>query len=118
MLYHFNHHYQLLEAITHTDITGLVIDTSVIPDHYQHYIDPIPSIRYLSEAQGIDINGWELRGYNKNSTWVGIPNASWIQATLQHLGWRIRSHQMVSMLRTIRPNLRHRGVITAVRIDK
>ena len=115
LIYHLNNHYQLLDAITRTNLTGLVIDISVIDEDLAHYTNSNPMIKWLTEPQNIDEGGWEFAGIEKNWTWVGLPNASWIVQTLQYLGWQIKSNVMHSALRTRKPQLRHRGIITATR---
>ena len=115
VFYHLNNHYQLLETVTQTKITGLVIDISVIQDNLNHYTSKEPIIKWKVEQQNVDESGWELNGVNKNWTWVGHPNASWIIQTLQYLGWQIKSSVMHSGLRTKKPQLRHRGIVTAYR---
>jgi hypothetical protein len=114
-LYHFNNHYQLLETVTKTKLTGLIIDISVIDDDLNFYTGTEPSIKWKVEQQNVDESGWEFNGVNKNWTWVGHPNASWIIQTLQYLGWQIKSSVMHSGLRTRKPQLRHRGIVTAYR---
>jgi hypothetical protein len=115
VLYHLNNHYQLLETITQTNLTGLIIDISVIDTDLDHYTSAEPKIKWLAELQNHDENGWELNGVNKNRTWVGQPNAAWLIQTLQYLGWQIKSSVMHSGLRTKKPQLRHRGIVTAYR---
>lgn len=115
LLYHLNNHYQLLEAVSNTDLTGLVIDIAVLEYNLDHYTSQEPKIKWITEQQNLDENGWELDGVNKNWTWVGHPNAAWLIQTLQYLGWTIKSSVMHSGLRTRKPQLRHRGVITAIR---
>ncbi len=113
VLYHLNNHYQLLETITRSDLTGLVIDISVLDDDLDHYTSTDPKIKWITEQQNVDESGWELNGVNKNWTWVGHPNAAWVIQTLQYLGWQIKSSVMHSALRTRKPQLRHRGIVTA-----
>jgi hypothetical protein len=115
LLYHLNNHYQLLEAVSNTDLTGLVIDISVLDDDLDHYTSQEPKIKWIAEQQNLDESGWELDGVNKNWTWVGHPNAAWLIQTLQYLGWTIKSNVMHSALRTRKPQLRHRGIVTATR---
>lgn len=115
LIYHLNNHYQLLETITRTNLTGLVIDISVTDNDIAHYTDSSPAIKWLTEQQNIDEGGWEFAGVEKNWTWVGLPNAAWLTQTLQYLGWQIKSSVMHSALRTRKPQLRHRGIVTAYR---
>lgn len=115
LVYHLNNHYQLLETVSRSDLTGLVIDVSITDDTLFHYTDSDPKIKWIPEQQHVDENGWELGGINKNWTWVGHPNAAWLIQTLQYLGWKIKSSVMHSSLRTRIPQLRHRGIVTAYR---
>lgn len=115
LIYHLNNHYQLLETVTRTNLTGLVIDISVTDNDLAHYTDSSPAIKWLTEQQNIDEGGWEFAGIEKNWTWVGLPNAAWLIQTLQYLGWQIKSSVMHSALRTRKPQLRHRGIVTAYR---
>jgi hypothetical protein len=115
LLYHLNNHYQLLETVSNTNLTGLVIDISVLDGDLDHYTNQEPRIKWITEQQNLDESGWELDGVNKNWTWVGHPNSAWLIQTLQYLGWTIKSSVMHSGLRTRKPQLRHRGVITAIR---
>jgi hypothetical protein len=114
LLYHLNNHYQLLETVTKTDLTGLVIDIAINAG-LDHHTDSEPKIKWMFEQQNVDVKGWELAGINKDWTWVGLPNASWLIQTLQFLGWKIKSNVMHSNLRTSTPQLKHRGIITAYR---
>jgi len=114
LIYHLNNHYQLLEAITKTNLTGLVIDVSINAG-LDHHTDLEPKIKWKPEPKNIDVNGWEIGGINKNWMWVGIPNASWVIQTLQFFGWKIKSNVIHSYLRTSSPTLNNRGIITAYR---
>jgi len=117
LIYHLNNHYQLLDMLSRSDITALIIDTSVddhvITDALQHYTSLHPDIRYGAEWSGIDVNGWEINGYHNDKTWVGLPNAVWIIRTLKFFGWKIKSNSMIRLLN--RKKIGHRGIITAYR---
>jgi hypothetical protein len=114
LMYHLNNHYQLLEAVTKTNITGLVIEMS-INFWYDHYMHPESAIKWKLEQQNVDVKGWEFNGINKDWTWVGYPNAAWFVQTLKFMGWKIKSNIIHSILRTSSPQLIHRGVVTAYR---
>ena len=114
LLYHLNNHYHLLEAVTKTDITGLVIDIS-INFWFDHYVHSDPAIKWKLEQQNVDVKGWEFNGINKDWTWVGYPNAAWLVQTLQFMGWKIKSSVIHGSLRTSSPQLIHRGIVTAYR---
>jgi hypothetical protein len=115
LLYHLNNHYQLLAAVTDSDITGLVIELS-IPGNYlfDHYVSDLPSITWSLENTTDPLNGQDQQSRN-NQTWVGRPNAAWVVQTLEFLGWSIKSNVMHSILTTSYPQLKYRGIITAYR---
>jgi hypothetical protein len=115
LIYHLNNHYQFFETITRSDITALVIDTSVSHDGHNHLTNSEPNIRYWLERQDVDTTGWELNGVDKEWTWVGSPNLSWLTNTLKHMGWKIKSTTLTKSLRLLTPQLMYRGVVTAYR---
>jgi len=114
LIYHLNNHYALLEAITQSDVSALVVDRMVEPDDLAHYTDSTPSINYHYEPQG-PATGLEIDGIDNTWTWVGKPNAAWITNTLTHMGWKIKSVSMSSYTTLVHPQYRHRGVVTAHR---
>lgn len=115
LMYHINNHYQLLETITRSDVTGLVIDISIFLYQLENWNNKLPLMVWNSESQDSATTGWELNGVNSNKTLVGWPNAAWIINALEYLGWTIKSNVIHASLRLQEPQLRYRGVITAYR---
>jgi 2-polyprenyl-3-methyl-5-hydroxy-6-metoxy-1,4-benzoquinol methylase len=111
VIYHINHHYQLLEQFSKSQATGIVID-SIITD-LEFWQDPEPKISWLSEYQNTVGNGIELKAKDSKVTWVGVPNASWIMMTLQNLGWHILKSSITRTLTLSK--MRIRGIVSAER---
>lgn len=114
VLYHLNHHYQLLKLFTDTSATAMIMSISVFD--IEHYVDSRPLLRWVMEKQGIDQNGWEFDAVDPTLTWVGYPNAAWLVRTLTALGWKIESNLLSTRLNTRKiPALRYRAMLTVVR---
>jgi hypothetical protein len=114
LLYHLNHHYQFLETVSTTNITALIIDVSIqSKPMLDFYCGTDPNIKYQFEKHGVDVHGWELDPMAKLNTFVGTPNAAWIINCLKHLGWKVKSNVLQSMVKL--PHLRYRGVISFYR---
>lgn len=114
VIYHINHHYQLLETFTNSNATGIVIDCII--EDLSFWNDPQPKMNWIMEYQNKEGNGIEYKSPNSKVTWVGIPNASWIVNSLEILGWEIlRMSQTKSLTLS---KMRHRGIISAKRKPK
>jgi len=113
LIYHVNHHYQLLKTFSASSATAIVID-SMIHD-LDFYLDPVPLIRWKEEHQHEHGNGIEIASSKPGLTWTGTPNAAWIWHALINLGWHPRSSTVTNSLALNYPQFRTRGVITATR---
>ena len=113
VIYHVNHHYQLLKTFTDSSATAVVIDSMI--HHLDFYLDPTPMVRWKEEHQHEHGNGIEIGSLKPKMTWTGAPNAAWIWHTLVSLGWTPRSSVMTNSLALNYPQFRTRGIITATR---
>jgi 2-polyprenyl-3-methyl-5-hydroxy-6-metoxy-1,4-benzoquinol methylase len=111
VIYHINHHYQLLEQFSKSRATGIVID-SIITD-LDFWQDSEPKISWFNEYQNTVGNGIELKAKDPKITWVGVPNASWIIMSLENLGWTVLKSSITQTLTLSK--MRIRGIISAER---
>jgi len=114
VIYHINHHYQLLETFTRSNATGIVIDCII--EDLSFWNDPQPKMNWIKEYQNKEGNGIEYKSPDSKVTWVGIPNASWIINSLEILGWEILKMSQTRSLTLSK--MRHRGIISAKRKPK
>lgn len=113
IIYHINHHYQLLKTFTDSSATAIVIDSRIYCLDF--YLNPDPLVQWGEEQQNEIGSGVEILAANSKVTWTGKPNASWIWNTLVKLGWTPRSSVITNSLALNYPQFRTRGVITATR---
>jgi 2-polyprenyl-3-methyl-5-hydroxy-6-metoxy-1,4-benzoquinol methylase len=113
IIYHINHHYQLFNEFSNSSAKAIIIDSKV--DDMNFYMDPVPGMYWVEELQMKNGSGIESNSVNPKTTWVGIPNLAWICNTLTKFGWQVRSSVTTCSLAFNYPQLRHHGVITAVK---
>lgn len=113
ILYHINHHYDFLKLLTNSSASAIIIDT-VIQD-IQYFYNNEPMITWINEDQTIDSNAKETQSFNRQTSWVGFPNAAWIIKTMLNFGWTLESNKKIKYFTLTQPQLKTRGVFTFVR---
>jgi len=83
ILYHINHHYQVLKAIAESSADTVIIESCL---HNSITLGNSPIINWTFENVFDSVSGYEK---NQSTTFVGIPNHQWIEKALLQLKFHI-----------------------------
>lgn len=84
IMYHLTDQVNLLETVTKSSATTLIIDTRE-PISIKGNSQPL--MAYTIENSSVNVNGF-VESAESNSMLVGAPNQSWIDYTMVHFGWK------------------------------
>ena len=107
ILYHMNNHCEILQAITSSTASTVIIDT-MVDAAIKDSTEPLMSFRVDNCADSV--SGFDTAG--AKTMLVGRPNQAWVDLAMQHMGWN-RAYAREYMM--IHPSQRHRHVSTWIR---
>jgi len=108
IIYHINHHYQLLKTIADSSASCIIIETQ-----FDNAIDigTTPIISWSRENTQISSNGFEP---GKDTTFIGTPNRRWVEQALIDLNFKISYNKTIEYSK-VEGRFTQRGILTAIK---